>query len=160
MSAQWEKKDYQVSTDPQRLELDIIHGYLTTSSWAEGIDRETVALSVANSLCFGLYHQARQIGFARMVTDFATFGYLCDVFVLPAHQGAGLGRFLVECTVNHPRLQRLRRQLLLTSTAPWLYQKVGYEPVNRQDYAWTFVRKDIYNNDVYNKDVCNTGTMS
>ncbi|ACS83839.1 MULTISPECIES: GNAT family N-acetyltransferase [Musicola] len=144
MLMQWTKGEYLVSTDRQRLDCDAIYAYLTTSTWANGIDRETVTLSIDNSLCFGLFHREQQIGFARMVTDFATFGYLCDVFVLPERQGAGLGRFLVECTLAHPRLQRLRRQLLLTSTAPWLYQKVGYEPINRDDYTWTYVRHGIY----------------
>ncbi|WP_315708782.1 GNAT family N-acetyltransferase [Brenneria uluponensis] len=142
----WTKDNYHISTDKQQLDSDMIHAYLTTSSWAAGIDRDTVCLSIANSLCFGLYQQKQQIGFARMVTDFATFGYLCDVFVLPAFQGQGLGRWLVLCTLAHPELQRLRRQLLLTSTAPWLYQKVGYQPINRENYAWTFVRPDIYKN--------------
>ncbi|MGM3176059.1 GNAT family N-acetyltransferase [Dickeya lacustris] len=141
---QWRQGEYWVSTDPRQLDLDTVHGYLTESSWAAGIDKETVALSLENSLCFGLYHRTQQIGLARMVTDFATFGYLCDVFVLPAHQGNGLGRFLVQCTLAHPGLQRLRRQLLLTSTAPWLYQKLGYEAVNQPDYTWTLLRRDIY----------------
>lgn len=83
---EWRRAEYLVSTDPALLDLDAIHAFLTRSSWAEGIDQETVRQSLAHSLCFGLYHEARQIGFARLVTDYATFGYLCDVYVLETHQ--------------------------------------------------------------------------
>lgn len=86
---EWRRADYLVSTEPSLLDIDAIHAFLTRSSWAEGIDKETVRQSLSHSLCFGLYHGTRQIGFARLVTDYATFGYLCDVYVLEAHQKAG-----------------------------------------------------------------------
>lgn len=141
---QWRHGEYLIDTDKSELNLAFTHAFLTTSSWAPGISQETVQLSIDNSLCFGLYHHRQQIGFARLVTDYATFGYLCDVFVAPDYQRQGLARWLMDCTLQHPTLQRLRRIMLVTGTAPWLYQKVGYEAVNRQDYVWHIVRPDIY----------------
>ncbi len=88
---EWRRADYLVSTEPSLLDIDAIHAFLTRSSWAEGIDKETVRQSLSHSLCFGLYHGTRQIGFARLVTDYATFGYLCDVYVLEAHQKRRVG---------------------------------------------------------------------
>ncbi|MEB6537855.1 GNAT family N-acetyltransferase [Serratia plymuthica] len=141
---QWRRDEYLIDTDKSELNLAFTHAFLTTSSWASGISQETVQLSIDNSLCFGLYHHRQQIGFARLVTDYATFGYLCDVFVALDYQGRGLARWLMDCTLEHPLLQRLRRVMLVTGTAPWLYQKVGYEALNRQDYVWHIVRPDIY----------------
>ncbi len=141
---QWCKDDYLITTDRARMDIEAIHRYLTRSTWAAGIDGETVALSVENSLNFGLFHHQQQIGFARFVTDYATFAYLCDVYVLEEYQGAGLGGWLITCCQSHPIVDKLRRMLLFTSTAPWLYKKFGYEPVNRPDYAWTITRLDIY----------------
>ncbi|CAI0830265.1 Uncharacterized protein conserved in bacteria [Serratia entomophila] len=140
----WRQADYLISTDVARLDIDAIHAYLTRSSWAEGIDKDTVRLSIANSLCFGLFDGERQIGFARLVTDYATFGYLCDVYVLEEHQGNGLGLWLAECCQAHPLMARLRRIMLVTSTAPWLYEKVGYTALNREDFVWQIARPDIY----------------
>lgn len=140
----WRRADYLISTDVARLDIDAIHAYLTRSSWAEGIDRDTVRLSITNSLCFGLFDGDRQIGFARLVTDYATFGYLCDVYVLEAYQRRGLGQWLTECCQSHPLMARLRRIMLVTSTAPWLYEKVGYTALNREDFVWQIARPDIY----------------
>lgn len=91
-----------------------------------------------------MYHGTRQIGFARLVTDYATFGYLCDVYVLEAHQKGGLGLWLAECCQAHPLMATLRRIMLVTSTAPWLYEKVGYSAINCPDFVWQIARPDIY----------------
>jgi len=99
---------------------------------------------VKHSLNVGLYHGETQIGFARLVTDFATFGYLCDVYVLEAYRQAGLGRWLMACCQAHPLWQRLRRVMLVTSTALSLYEKLGYTPVNRENVVWQQVQPDIY----------------
>lgn len=125
---EWQRADYLVSTDPALLDLDAIHAFLTRSSWAEGIDKETVRQSLAHSLCFGLYHGARQIGFARLVTDYATFGYLCDVYVLETYQKSGLGLWLAECCQAHPLMATLRRVMLVTSTAPGSMKKWAIAP--------------------------------
>jgi len=138
------KDKFTVTTDPAFFQLDAIHDYLSQSSWAPGIDIETVRLSVQNSLCFALLDGTRQIGFARLVTDYATFGYLCDVYVLNDYQKSGLGRWLIECCHAHPVMSRLRRIMLVTDSAPWLYQKLGYSPLNRQDFVWQINRPDIY----------------
>lgn len=141
---QWQRGEYRINSDKSELNIAFTHAFLTTSTWASGISLATVQLAIDNSLCFGLYHQQQQVGFARLVTDYTTFGYLCDVFVSPDYQRQGLARWLMDCTLEHPVLQRLRRIMLVTGTARWLYQKVGYEAVNREDFVWHIVRPDIY----------------
>ncbi|MFH2709146.1 GNAT family N-acetyltransferase [Klebsiella aerogenes] len=141
---EWRKNSYLVSTDREKLDVKAIHRYLTRSTWAKGINLDTVATSIENSLNFGIYHHDTQIGFARLITDFATFAYLCDVYVLEEYQGEGLGRWMMECLHNHPLFEQLRRIMLFTTTAPWLYEKFGYQPVNQENYAWTITRLDIY----------------
>lgn len=143
-NVRWQRGEFHISNDKSELDLVFTQAFLTTSSWAKGISLETVRLSIENSLCFGLYHRHRQIGFTRLVTDYVTFGYLCDVFVTPAFERQGLARWLMECSLEHPVLQRLRRIMLVTNSAPWLYQKVGYQPINEQNFAWHIVRPDIY----------------
>lgn len=101
---EWRKNSYLVSTDREKLDVKAIHRYLTRSTWAKGINLDTVATSIENSLNFGIYHHDTQIGFARLITDFATFAYLCDVYVLEEYQGEGLGRWMMECLHNHPYL--------------------------------------------------------
>ncbi|WP_249430596.1 GNAT family N-acetyltransferase [Enterobacter kobei] len=124
--------------------VQAIHQYLTRSTWAKGIRLDIVSSSIENSLNFGVYHNGNQIGFARLITDYATFAYLCDVYILEDYQGEGLGRWVMECIHSHPVFEPLRRIMLFTTTAPWLYEKFGYEPVNRENYAWTITRPDIY----------------
>ena len=115
--------------DPSRLDLDAIHGYLARSYWAAGIPRETVACSIGGSLCFGAFAGQRQIGFARVVTDRATFAYLADVFVLEDFRGRGVASRLMEAIVGHPDLQGLRRWLLVTRDAHPLYERFGFRPL-------------------------------
>jgi GNAT superfamily N-acetyltransferase len=125
---------YEISTDPARLELDVVHGFLSTSYWAAGIPRETVRRSIAHSLAFGIHHDAEgQVGFARVISDRTTFAYLCDVFVLPAHAGRGLGGWLVDFIGRHPELQGLRRWMLVTRDAHGLYARHGWTPVPNPD---------------------------
>jgi len=118
--------DYLISTDPGRLDIDVIHGFLRGSYWAEGIPREIVEKSLRNSLCFGAYYRDRMAGFARVVTDYATFAYVADVFVLEPWRGHGLGRALMTEVMRHPDLRNLRRWLLSTRDAHGLYQRFGF----------------------------------
>lgn len=120
--------DYEISTDPTRLDVALVHRWLSERSyWAAGVPREVVARSIANSLNFGLYHAtAGQVGFARVITDRATFAYLADVFLLEAHQGQGLSKRLMNEIMAHPQLQGLRRWLLATRDAHGLYEQFGF----------------------------------
>lgn len=123
------KNGFTLSTDPARLDVDVIHDFLTNSYWAKGIPREVVARSIENSLCFGVYEDARQIGFARVISDFATYAYIGDVFVLESHRGRGLSKWMMEAIMSHPQLQNLRRWSLVTGDAHGLYAKFGFTPV-------------------------------
>jgi GNAT superfamily N-acetyltransferase len=120
---------YDISTDPSRLQLDAIHAYLTRSYWSPGVPRDVVARAIANSMCFGLYLGEAQVGFARIVTDKASFAYLADVYVLEEHRGQGLSKRLIETIQAHPDLQGLRRFLLATRDAHALYAQFGFRPL-------------------------------
>jgi GNAT superfamily N-acetyltransferase len=122
----WTRGEYIISTDREKLDLDVVHGFLSRSYWANGRSRERVALALANSLPFGLYHREVQVGFARVVTDYVVIAYLSDVFVLEAHRGQGLGTWLTEIATTLPELRRVRRWLLGTRDAHALYQKFGF----------------------------------
>jgi GNAT superfamily N-acetyltransferase len=140
----YQRGPYIISTDPKRLDVRAIHQYLTTSYWAEAIPFEVVRRSVEGSLCFGLYAPDSQIGLTRVITDGATFGYLCDVYVVPDHQGRGLGRWLLECVMGSPRLQGLRRWMLVTRDAHRLYEQVGFEVASHPETIMEIVRPEIY----------------
>ncbi len=127
MIQEWRRGEYLISTDKQRVDLEVVHGYLTRSYWAEGIPREIVRRSIEHSLVFGVYKGAEQVGFARVISDLAAFAYLGDVFILEAHRGQGLSVWLMECIVAHPDLQGLRRWTLFTRDAHGLYEKVGFK---------------------------------
>lgn len=134
-----------VSTDDARLDLDVIHGYLSRSSyWAEGIPRDLVARSLRHSLNFGLYEDGRQIGFARVVTDRATYGYLADVFVLEGHRGRGLSKLLMKAVMEHPDLQGLRRFGLTTRDAHGLYALFGFAPLPAPERFMEIARPGMY----------------
>jgi hypothetical protein len=125
---------YDISTDPTRLQPAAIHAYLTRSYWSPGIPRELVERAIANSLCFGIYLGGEaQVGFARVVTDKATFAYLADVYVLEEHRGQGLSKRLVQTIQAHPELQGLRRFLLATRDAHGLYAQFGFAPPARPE---------------------------
>lgn len=125
--------EFEISTDLARLQLNEIHGYLSRSYWASGRSLETVRSSTHNSLCFGLYHGPRQVGFARVISDKATFAYLCDVYVLEDYQGQGLGKWLMSVVVSHPELQNLRRFVLATRDAHGLYEQFGFVSLQNAD---------------------------
>ena len=118
--------DYTINTDPAKLDLEFIHGFLDRHSyWAQGRPLAVVRKSLENSLCFGVYAGVEQVGFARVVTDYATFGWVCDVFIAESHRGHGLGKWLIECVVTHPGLQGLRQIILATRDAHELYRRYG-----------------------------------
>jgi GNAT superfamily N-acetyltransferase len=117
---------------------------LTRSYWAYGITRETVASSIANSLCFGLFDGSAQIGFARVISDRATFAYLCDVYVSEDYRGRGLGKWLLEVVTSHPDLKRLRRFVLATRDAHGLYEKFGFTPLNKPEIFMEIFSPDVY----------------
>ncbi|MEW5870837.1 MAG: GNAT family N-acetyltransferase [Chloroflexota bacterium] len=121
---------FNLSTDPARLDIEAICAFLQRAYWAQGRRRETVERSLQHSLCFGVYDRQVQIGLARLVTDFATFAWLCDVFIDEAYRGHGLGKWLVKATLSHPELQSLRRWMLATRDAHGLYRQFGYQPLS------------------------------
>jgi len=141
---EYRRGEFSISTDRERLSLDVIHGFLTSCYWAKGISREVVARSIAHSLCFGIYEGCAQVGFARVVSDFATMAYLGDVFVLESHRGCGLSKWLLECIVQHPALQRLRRWILLTRDAHELYSQFGFAPLKAPERYMELHRADVY----------------
>jgi GNAT superfamily N-acetyltransferase len=154
--------NFFLSTDPARLDLDVIYNFLTNCYWAKGIPRELVARSMEHSLCFGIYDESReestilakaakdrtprpvQVGFARVISDFATIAYLGDVFVLESHRGRGLGRWMMECIMQHPALHGLRRCILVTRDAHELYAKVGFAGLKAPERYMELHRPDVY----------------
>ena len=122
-----ELNDFTISTDKSKLDLEVICGFLSSAYWANQRSRETVLKSLEHSLCFGLYHHENQIGMARVITDYATFAYLCDVFVLEDYRGQGLGKFLMQTVLEYPELTGLRRLMLATKDAHGLYTQFGFD---------------------------------
>ncbi len=118
-----------ISTDPARLDIDAIHSFLTRAYWAKGRTREVIARYVQYSLVFGVYDGARQVGLARIVSDYTTFAWLCDVFIHEDYRGKGTGKWLIETILAHPDLQGLRRIMLTTHDAHGLYAKYGFQAV-------------------------------
>ncbi|SFJ56237.1 N-acetylglutamate synthase, GNAT family [Bosea sp. OK403] len=136
---------YEISTDAERLDIDVIHTFLAEESyWARGVPRSTVEKAVENSICFGVYTDTAQIGLARVVTDKATFALLADVFILKEHRGKGLSKWLMQCVIEHDHLQGLRRLLLLTSDAHGLYGQFGFGPLGAPARFMEVLRADIY----------------
>jgi GNAT superfamily N-acetyltransferase len=121
------KDNYTVSSDKSLLNSDVIHGYLSRSYWAEDIPKDIVDKAIDNSLCFGVYNKEKQVGFARVISDFTTFAYLADVFILEEERGKGLSKWLVECILKHEQLQGLRNFCLLTRDAHSLYERYGFK---------------------------------
>ncbi|MFY2763800.1 GNAT family N-acetyltransferase [Arenimonas sp. MALMAid1274] len=135
----------RISADRADVDFEVVHGFLSREAyWCPGIPRETVERAAANSLCFSALLDGRQVGFARVVTDGATFGYLADVFVLPPHRGQGISRALMDAVMAHPDLQKLRRFLLATSDAHGLYAQYGFTAVARPDRFMERYRPDAY----------------
>lgn len=144
MNPEWKKDNLIITTDPARQDVKAVHAFLSRSYWARQIPEEVVARSLQNSLCFGLFDGDAQIGLARVVTDYATFGYLCDVYVLETYRGRGLGKWLIECVMAHPQLQGLRRMNLVTNDAHGLYAPYGFRPVAKPENHMERHRPDIY----------------
>lgn len=167
--AEFRRGGFLVSTDPARLDLDLIYDFLTNCYWAKGIPREVVARSIEHSLCFGIYDESRAkaplpakparngapqleespvrvplVGFARVISDFATIAYLGDVFVVESHRGRGLGKWMMECILAHPALQNLRRWILLTRDAHELYRQFGFTALKSPDRYMELHRPDVY----------------
>ena len=123
------KDEYEIDDDLGRIDLDVVHGFLRGSYWAEGVPRDVVERSLANSLNLGLYHAGSQIGLTRAVTDRATFAWVADVFVLPGHRGRRLGHWMIETLLVHPDMAGLRRIILATSDAHGVYADCGFTPL-------------------------------
>jgi N-acetylglutamate synthase-like GNAT family acetyltransferase len=137
--------EYEISTDTHRLSIDVIHNFLAEESyWSRGIPREVVERAIRNSLCFGMYHRTTQVGFARIVTDKATFALLADVFILSAHRGKGLSKWLMRCVTEHEDLRDLGRLLLLTSDAHGLYRQFGFKELGEPLRFMEILRLDNY----------------
>ena len=156
---------YSISTDKSKMDIDFIHGFLTRSYWAEGVTKDIIKKSVNGSLCFGVFrndpsplasvsggqslwrrHAGKQVGFARMVTDEATFAYLADVFIIEDHRRKGLSKWLMETIMSYPGLQGLRRMLLATRDAHGLYTQFGFTPLNNPERWMQIHNPDIYKN--------------
>lgn len=137
-------QEFELSTDKARLDIDLIHNFLSGTYWAAGIPRQVVEKAIANSLCFGLYRQQDQVGFARVISDLATFAYLADVFILPEFRGRGLSKWLVREILAHPDLQGLRRFLLATKDAHGLYAQFGFSQFKNPDRLMTIHNPNVY----------------
>jgi GNAT superfamily N-acetyltransferase len=138
--------EYTVSTDQSRFDVEMIYAFLTSCYWAQGVPRDVVQRSIENALCFGVFDGDAQVGFARVITDRATYAYIGDVFVLESHRGRGLGKRLMQAIMEHPELQGFRRWSLVTSDAHGLYEQFGFTTLSRpQDYM------ELRDLDVYNK---------
>jgi len=148
---EWERDDYLISTDKSKIDLDAVHNFLSKSYWAEGISKQVIEKSIENSFCFGVYFGERVIGFGRVVTDYATFAYLADVFIVPEERGKGLSKWLVQVIIGHPRLQGLRRFTLATKDAHGLYAQFGFKPFGKPERWMERHDPDVYRNPVGSK---------
>ena len=140
-----ERNGFIVSTDRSRLDIDVIHSFLSRESyWAANRSRQSTEIAIENSICFGLYKNSDQIGFARVVTDKATFAYLGDVFIVGGYRGRGLSKWLMEAVISHPELQGLRRWVLATRDAHELYRKFGFDELRFPDRWMELAAADAY----------------
>lgn len=128
---EWSRGDYRVTTDPRALDLDAVHTFLTTTSWATGLSRAALASAIAHSLCFSLFRGQSQIGFSRIITDYVTYAYVCDVYVAEPYRAQGLGRWMMLCVFDHAVIGKLKRIALLTYNAEAFYRKLGFSPAKR-----------------------------
>ena len=140
----WTRGEYSISTDAARVDAGVVTAFLQRSYWAVGIPRETVERAIANSLCFGIYHGDAQVGFARVITDYATMAYVADVFVLEEHRGLGLSVWLMETIRAHPALQGLRVWRLATADAHGLYEKVGFRRAATPERLMEIIDDEAY----------------
>ncbi len=133
-----------IDTDLARIDFDFVHAYLTRSYWSEGVPLDVVVSAARHSIVWGVYEGESQVGYARVVTDRATFAWLCDVFVIEEHRGKGYGEWLVRTVVKHPALSGLRRFSLGTRDAHSLYEKVGFRPLERPEIMMEILNRDVY----------------
>ncbi len=143
MKKNFRKGNYIISTDKSKLEFKVIHGFLSSSYWANKRKPEVTKRAIKNSLCFGVYHNKSQIGFARVITDYATFAYLADVFILEEFRGRGLSKWLMEIILNYTEVQNLRRWFLATKDAHGLYKKFGFTSLKEPEKIMEVFRKDL-----------------
>lgn len=142
------RDQFCISTDKSKLDIDAIHEFLSTKAyWCLNIPRETLASAIANSLCFGVYYDDKQIGFARVITDFSTIAYLGDVYILESYRGNGLSKWLMETIRSHPNLQGLRRWILLTRDAHTLYSQFGWKEISDPSKWMEIHDKNVYSGD-------------
>jgi GNAT superfamily N-acetyltransferase len=145
MSHEFRKDGYIISTDKELLQFDVIHHFLKTSYWSPEIPMDVVKRAATGSIAFGIYKESgEQIGYARVISDFATFAYLADVFVLESERGKGLSKWLMECIRQLPELQNLRRWMLATRDAHGLYAQFGFTPLDNPDIMMQIARPNIY----------------
>ena len=140
----FKKNGFTITTEKEKLDIDLIHSFLNRTYWGEGISKETIRRSIEGSLCFGVYENDKQVGFARMITDRATFAYLADVFIIEEYRGRGLSKWLMEVIMSHPDLQRLRRMILATKDAHGLYEKFGFTPLINVERWMQILDPDVY----------------
>jgi GNAT superfamily N-acetyltransferase len=141
---EWTKDDYRISTDKETINLEYVHRFLSQSYWAENVPIDVVRRSIEGSLCFAVFSEERQVGFARVITDGATFAYLADVFIDEGFRGRGLSKWLMEVIIGHPHLQGLRRFLLATRDAHGLYRQFGFQPLNFADRWMQLHQPNVY----------------
>jgi GNAT superfamily N-acetyltransferase len=141
---EWRRGPYTVSTDPERLDIASTTAFLAQTYWARDIGESVVRRAVEHSIAFGLYEGDRQVGFGRVVTDWATFAWIGDVYVEESHRGRGLGLWLMRCVLAHPGLQELRRWLLASSTARELYRRLGFAPLGGPERFMEIVDMDVH----------------
>ena len=143
---EWRKNDFTITTDKSKIEVTYVHEFLRQSYWAQNIPLEVVQTSIDGSLCFAIFYQQQQIGFARVITDSATFAYLADVFIDPIYRGKGLSKWLMQVVIKHPSLQGLRRFMLATRDAHGLYKQFGFQPLTHSERWMQIHTPDIYIN--------------
>jgi GNAT superfamily N-acetyltransferase len=139
-----DQPEYLISTDKSRLDLELVYKFLTNCYWAEGVARDVVQRSIENSLCFGVFAGSRQVGFARVITDYATYAYIGDVFIVESHRGKGVSKRLMRAIMEHPQLQGLRRWSLVTRDAHGLYEQFGFTPLSDPEKYMELHDPDVY----------------
>lgn len=141
---EFHRESFTISTDRTRLELGAIHDFLKSSYWAKGISRAAVEKSIANSFCFGVYEGEKQVGFARVITDFVSFAYVCDFFIFEPYRGRGLAKWLITTILECPEIAKLRRRCIVTHEAHGLYRQMGFMSAKRPEAYLELVNKDAY----------------
>jgi N-acetylglutamate synthase-like GNAT family acetyltransferase len=145
--------DFTITTDKSKMDIVAIHDFLSKySGWSDNIPFDRVKTSIDNSLNFGLFHNDKQIGFARIISDFSTIAYLGDIYVLDNYRGQGLSKKLMDAVIEHPKLQGLRRWILLTSTADWLYEKYGFTKLPKPELYMELFDPNVYKTDMQKLD--------